>query len=223
MNLSDFWKAHKAFILFALIVVLFFFIFLINNHFEMLHTKEDYETQIEELKELVQVSNIGKAPEKEFDIYQTAEEFLNMYYGISADISEEYRTGQLRALMTDTAYQQYAKSDYSDTLNYTITLSDIHIYVDYQNSSKEGVYTCIFFDENTDWPDINTITVSKYWTGIFVFDDASDKWLLDEIIVCQELLTREEFDALIIDTDESIFENPGAEGDDENADIENKE
>lgn len=223
MKFYDLWKEHKVFILFALIVSLFFFVFLVNNHIEMLQTKKDYETQIEELKELVQISNIGKVPEKEFDIYQTAEDFLNLYYGISADISKEYRSEQLKTLMTDTAYDKYGVSVYDNTLNYKITLSEIHIYVDYKNSSKNGVYACIFFEENTDWQDINTITVTKYWTGTFVFDNASDKWLLDEITVCQELLTREEFDALIIDTDESIFENPDVEGDDENADTQNEE
>lgn len=222
MKLYEFFRERRAFILFVLIVVLFFFIFLVNNHVEMLQTKEKYETQIEELKELVQVSNIGKEPEQEFDIYQTAEDFLNMYYGISSDISEEYRDKKLIALMTDEAYGKYVSAAYDNSLDYTVTISDIHIYVDYKNSSKEGVYVCAFFEENTDWPDINTITVKKYWTGIFMFDSISDKWRLAEITEYQELLTREEWDAFIIDTDEGISENTGMKGEDGNTDTENK-
>lgn len=222
MKLYEFFRERRAFILFVLIVVLFFFIFLVNNHVEMLQTKEKYETQIEELKELVQVSNIGKEPEQEFDIYQTAEDFLNMYYGISSDISEEYRDKKLIALMTDEAYGKYVSAAYDNSLDYTVTISDIHIYVDYKNSGKEGVYVCAFFEENTDWPDINTITVKKYWTGIFVFDSISDKWRLAEITEYQELLTREEWDAFIIDTDEGISENTGMKGEDGNTDTENK-
>lgn len=222
MKLYEFFRERRAFILFVLIVVLFFFFFLVNNHVEMLQTKEKYETQIEELKELVQVSNIGKEPEQEFDIYQTAEDFLNMYYGISSDISEEYRDKKLIALMTDEAYGKYVSAAYDNSLDYTVTISDIHIYVDYKNSSKEGVYVCAFFEENTDWPDINTITVKKYWTGIFVFDSISDKWRLAEITEYQELLTREEWDAFIIDTDEGISENTGMKGEDGNTDTENK-
>lgn len=222
MKLYEFFRERRAFILFVLIVVFFFFIFLISNHVEMLQTKEKYETQIEELKELVQVSNIGKEPEQEFDIYQTAEDFLNMYYGISPDISEEYRDKKLIALMTDEAYGKYVSAAYDNSLDYTVTISDIHIYVDYKNSSKEGVYVCAFFEENTDWPDINTITVKKYWTGIFVFDSISDKWRLAEITEYQELLTREEWDAFIIDTDEGISENTGMKGEDKNTDTENE-
>lgn len=222
MKFYEFFQGRRAFILFALIVILFFFIFMVNNHVEMLRTKEKYETQIEELKELVQVSNIGKEPEQEFDIYQTAEDFLNMYYGISPDVTEEYRDKELIALMTDEAYGKYVSASYDNNLDYTVTISDIHIYVDYKNSSREGVYACVFFEENTDWPNINTITVKKYWTGIFAFDSISDKWRLAEITECQELLTREEWDAFIIDTDKGISENNGMKGEDKNTDTENK-
>ena len=222
MKFYEFFQGCRAFILFALIVILFFFIFLVNNHVEMLWTKEKYETQIEELKELVQVSNIGKEPEQEFDIYQTAEDFLNMYYGISPDVTGEYRDKELIALMTDEAYRKYVSASYDNNLDYTVTISDIHIYVDYKNSSREGIYACIFFEANTDWPNINTITVKKYWTGIFAFDSISDKWRLAEITECQELLTREEWDAFIIDTDKGISENNGMKGEDKNTDTENK-
>lgn len=222
MKFYEFFQGCRAFILFALIVILFFFIFLVNNHVEMLWTKEKYETQIEELKELVQVSNIGKEPEQEFDIYQTAEDFLNMYYGISPDVTGEYRDKELIALMTDEAYRKYVSASYDNNLDYTVTISDIHIYVDYKNSSREGIYACIFFEENTDWPNINTITVKKYWTEIFAFDSISDKWRLAEITECQELLTREEWDAFIIDTDKGISENNGMKGEDKNTDTENK-
>lgn len=189
----------------------------------MKKTKRDYETQIEELKELVQISNIGKASEKEFDIYKTAEDFLSCYYGVSAEISATYRVGKLKELMTEEAYVEYGAAEYDNTLNYTITLSNVHIYVDYENSSKEGVFACIFYDENIDWPDINTITLKKYWTGTFVFDYMSERWLVDDITECQELLTREEFDYLNADTSGSVLENIIVEGDDKSADTGSQE
>lgn len=223
MRLYDFWKEHKAFILFVLAVFLFFFVFLVNNHIEMLQTKKDYETQIEELKNLVQVTNLGEAPEIEFDIYQTAEDFLSLYYGVSKEISTDYRAGKLKELMTEDAYSQYGDADYDNELNYTITLADIQTYVDYKNSSREGVLVCVFYDENIDWPGINTITLKKYWLGTFVFDYTSEKWLLNDITDCQELLTREEFNALNVDTNGSTLEDITVEGDDGNADTEGKE
>lgn len=223
MKFYDLWKQHKAFIFFVLGMIIFFILFFIDNRMEMLHTKKEYEEQIEELKGLVQVSNIGETPEKEFDIYQAAEEFLQYYYGVSQEVSAEYRAEKLMAVMTEDAYARYEKTGYDNTLDYTVTLTDIHIYVDYANSSRERVYTCIFYDENTDWSGINTIVLKKYWKGIFRFDNGLEKWLVSDITDSQELLTREEFNALNIDTDESVLKDAMTEGVDKNADTEKKE
>ncbi len=223
MKFYDFWKKYKGFILFALSVVVLFLVFLIDNHIEMLQTKKNYEVQIEDLKKLVQVSNIGKTPEKEFDIYQTAEDFLVYYYGVSKDISAKYRSEKLEELMTENAYAEYGQTDYDNTLNYTVTLEDIRIFVDYKNSTKESVFACIFYDENIDWPEVNTITLKKYWLGTLVFDPSLDKWLVSEITDCQELLTREEFNLLNTDTNGSTLENIATEEEGKNADIKKKE
>lgn len=223
MRFYDFWKSHKGFILFSLSVAVLFLVFLINNHIEMLQTKKNYEVQVEDLKKLVQVSNIGQTPEREFDIYQTAEDFLVYYYGVSADISSKYRAEKLKELMTENAYAEYGETDYDNTLNYTITLADIRIFVDYKDSTKESVFACIFYDENIDWPEVNTITLKKYWLGTLVFDYSSNKWLVSEITDCQELLTREEFNSLNTDTNGSILDNIATEEEGKDADIKNKE
>lgn len=207
LKFSDFWKNHKAFILFVIIVVLFFFALIMDNHFKLRKMEKDYENQIEKLKNLVQVTNIGVSPEIEFDIYQTAEDFLCCYYGISEEISADYRLSRLKELMTDAAYTQYVTGDFDNTLGYSVSLSDIHIYVDYRNSNQEKVYACIFYNENTDWSSINTITTKKYWMGVFTYDNSLKKWKLSEITNCQELLTKEEFEAFLIDTDISSLKN----------------
>lgn len=223
MNFADFWKNHKTFIVCAIIVVLFFLALLADNHFKLYKMERDYEKQIRELKDLVQVTNIGEQQEIEFDVYQTAEDFLNCYYGVSADMPKEYRDEKLKELMTEEAYVEYGETDYDNTQNYTITLSNICIYVDSQHSTKGESYVCIFFDENIDWPEINTITLHKYWRGIFSFDYASKRWLLSEISDFQELLTREEYNALNTDTNGSEFEDSMTEGGGEDADTGKKE
>jgi hypothetical protein len=190
-----------------------------SNYVEMLKVKKDYEDQIEDLKNLVQVSNIGESPEKEFDIYQTAEDFMKLYYGVSSEVTEEYRKENLKSLCSEEAYEKYGTTDYDNTLNYTITLSDMQIFVDYQNSTTESVYACIFYNENVDWPDINTIVLKKYWTGIFTYDYSKEKWVISDITDYQELLTREEFNSLNVDTNGSELENY-EEGSSDDADTE---
>lgn len=206
MKLSEVWKNHK-YIIFLLLASAAAILFLIvDNYIQVQNLKKEYNSRIAELQQLVDISNLGKSPETEFDIYQTAEDFLTIYYGVSASLSPESRKRKLEELMLQDADDEYGEVDYNNTLNYTTTISDIHIYVDGKNSTKERVYACIFFNENIDWneSEIDTIVLKKYWTGTFAFDKKSGAWKCSEITDCQELLTREEFNALNVDTNGSF-------------------
>lgn len=206
MKLYDILKQSKKFVICSLITAGFFFAFLVNNHIEMQNMKKEYETKMEELKSLVNVTRIGEDDETEFDIYEAASEFLIYYYGVSEDVPDKFRKEKLQGLMTEQALSEYDITVYDNTQNYSITLDNIQVFVDYKNSTENGVYACIFYDENIDWPDVNTITLKKYWRGTFALDIKEERWKLDGIEDCQELLTREEFNALNVDTNGSVLE-----------------
>lgn len=206
MKLYEILKRSKRFVICVLIAAAFFFVFLVNNHIEMQNMKKKYETQLEEMKSLVNVTRIGESSETEFDIYETASEFLKYYYGVSENVPAGFREERLQNLMTEQALSQYDITEYDNTQNYSITFDDIRLFVDYKNSTENDVYACIFYDENIDWPNINTITLKKYWRGTFTRDIQEEKWKLDDIEDCQELLTREEFNALNVDTNGSVLE-----------------
>lgn len=206
MKLYDIVKQSRKFVVCVLIAAAFFFAFLVNNHIEMQNMKKKYETQLEELRSLVNVTRIAQSGETEFDIYETASEFIKYYYGVSKNVPAGFRKEKLQSLMTEQALSQYDITQYNNAQNYSITLDNIQVFVDYKNSTENGVYACIFYDENIDWPDVNTITLTKYWRGTFTMDIQEEKWKLDGIEDCQELLTREEFNAFNVDTNGSAME-----------------
>lgn len=212
MKFNEFLKQNKLYVICAIVVVAFFGLLMVRHSMQLAQVENEYKEEIEELRSLVNVTNIGKSPELEYDIYDSAENFVNLFYGVSKEINQEYRSEKLNELMTQDAFINYVEQgNYDNSLDYEVTISNLKIYVDYKNSSKAAVDVCIFYEENTDWAGINTITLPKYWKGIFKFDEVSDTWCVDEIIVCQELLTREEYDKYITDTDISTTDLGGGE------------
>lgn len=137
-------KRYKGFFFLAMIVILFVGYLILDNGIEKRKMAQKYEKEIAQLKDMVQISNIGKVPEQEYDIYETAEQFMTLYYGVSEEVTETYRDEQLKRCMTETAYNSYEKA-YEQSLGYTSDISNIEIYVDYRNSTEQGVYACIFF------------------------------------------------------------------------------
>lgn len=222
MKFVDFWKNHKAFIVCVLVVVLFFLVLMADNHFKLYKLERDYEKQIEELKKLIPTTEAGEVSDFTSDVCETVNNFLDCYYGVSPEMPRDYREEKLKELMTEDAYIEYGGADYDNTQNYTITLDDMYIYTDYGASEME-VNVCVFYNENINWPEINTITLRKYWRGTFIFDYALQQWLLSDITDCQELLTREEFNALNADTNGDVYEESAEEGGAGNADSEEKE
>lgn len=215
MKLSEVIKRNKIYVVFVLVIVAFFALLLIRHSVKVNQLEKEYKDEIEELRTLVNITNLGASPEKEYNIYASAQDFMELFYGISKEISQEYRNEKLEELMTQEAFVRYVQNEtYDNSLNYEVYISNLEIYVDYNNSGKSAVYVCVFFDENTDWTGVNAITLHKYWKGVFQFDDVSDTWKVKEIIDCQELLTREEYDAFMTDTDISTVKLGG----DENAD-----
>ena len=205
-------KRYKGFFFLAMIVILFVGYLILDNGIEKRKMAQKYEKEIVQLKDMVQISNIGKVPEQEYDIYETAEQFMTLYYGVSEEVTETYRDEQLKRCMTETAYNSYEKA-YEQSLGYTSDISNIEIYVDYRNSTEQGVYACIFFDQNINWPNVDTIVLHKYWKGVFVSDNGT--WKMSEITDCQELLTREEFNVLNTDTNGNVLEDiPGGDNND---------
>ncbi len=212
MKFNEFLKQNKLYVICVIVVVAFFGLLMVRHSMQLAQVENEYKEEIEELRSLVNVTNIGKSPELEYDIYDSAENFVNLFYGVSKEINQEYRSEKLNELMTQDAFINYVEQgNYDNSLDYEVTISNLKIYVDYKNSSKAAVDVCIFYEENTDWAGINTITLPKYWKGIFKFDEVSDTWCVDEIIVCQELLTREEYDKYITDTDISTTDLGGGE------------
>lgn len=212
MKFNEFLKQNKLYVICVIVVIAFFGLLMVRHSMQLAQVENEYKEEIEELRSLVNVTNIGKSPELEYDIYDSAENFVNLFYGVSKEINQEYRSEKLNELMTQDAFINYVEQgNYDNSLDYEVTISNLKIYVDYKNSSKAAVDVCIFYEENTDWAGINTITLPKYWKGIFKFDEVSDTWRVDEIIVCQELLTREEYDKYITDTDISTTDLGGEE------------
>lgn len=212
MKFNELLKQNKLYVICVIVVVAFFGLLMVRHSMQLAQVENEYKEEIEELRSLVNVTNIGKSPELEYDIYDSAENFVNLFYGVSKEINQEYRSEKLNELMTQDAFINYVEQgNYDNSLDYEVTISNLKIYVDYKNSSKAAVDVCIFYEENTDWAGINTITLPKYWKGIFKFDEVSDTWCVDEIIVCQELLTREEYDKYITDTDISTTDLGGGE------------
>lgn len=202
-------KKYKNFLIIMGVMVIFIGYVIVDTSITQKQMRKDYEKKIEDLQKVVRVTNLGKTPEKEFDVYQTAEDFLKYYYGISSDVTETYRAEQLQKLMTEAAYVNYEK-EYEQDLGYTLSIDNVEIYVDYQNSTQDGVYACIFYKENINWPEVNTIECNKYWKGVFTKEHG--EWKVSEILDCQELLTREEFNILNTDTNGSALEDiPGGE------------
>jgi len=212
LKFNELLKQNKLYVICVIVVVAFFGLLMVRHSMQLAQVENEYKEEIEELRSLVNVTNIGKSPELEYDIYDSAENFVNLFYGVSKEINQEYRSEKLNELMTQDAFINYVEQgNYDNSLDYEVTISNLKIYVDYKNSSKAAVDVCIFYEENTDWAGINTITLPKYWKGIFKFDEVSDTWCVDEIIVCQELLTREEYDKYITDTDISTTDLGGGE------------
>lgn len=217
MKLSEYLKENKGFFICAIAVVLFFAYLMINQYLKIQQIENGYREEIESLRSLVNVTNIGKSPELQFDIYQSAEDFFSYYYGVSSGLTSEYRETQLQQLMTEEAFNKYGQKEYNNTIGCEITITDIQTYVDFKKSSKERVYACVFFYENIKWPKIDAITLKKYWQGSFVYDESVEKYVLEDIIDCQELLTREEFNALNMDTNGTTLEQQTMKGSDADA------
>lgn len=201
----NFLKKYKGYVIFCSLCFLFFVCLLALDYIERVKLKQDYEGKIQDLKKLVKLSNLGEKNELDFDIYQPAEYFLKYYYGVSPDVTADYRKEQLLKYMTEDACNTYDK-EYNNAMGYENVIDNIMIYIDYKNSSEDAVYACIFFYENIKWPGIDTLVTPRYWKGIFAYDYEALAWKVSEITECTNLYTEDDLLRYNIDTNESSME-----------------
>lgn len=68
-------KKYKHFLIIMGVMVIFIGYVIVDTSITQKQMRKDYEKKIEDLQKVVRVTNLGKTPEKEFDVYQTAEDF----------------------------------------------------------------------------------------------------------------------------------------------------
>lgn len=184
-------------IIFILIVILYCLVIL-SYQIQIKSLTGKYEDQINELQSMVSISNMIESSELQYDIYDNAKDFLAYYYGISEDVSQEFRRNKLESLMTEHAMNYLDLDTYENMYGYESNIDNIHIYIDEENATNTSVTACIFFDENIKWPNINMITNSKLWIG--EFDKVGNVWKVNQVISYQQLISEQEYNALNLDT-----------------------
>lgn len=186
-------------ILFILIVISYCLVIL-SYQIQIKSLTGNYEDRINELQSMVSVSNMIESSELQYDIYDNAKDFLAYYYGISEDVSQEFRRNKLESLMTEQAMNHLDLDTYENMYGYESNIDNIHIYIDEENATNTSVTACIFFDENIKWPNINVITNPKLWIGEFEFDKVDNEWKVNQVISYQQLISEQEYNALNLDT-----------------------
>lgn len=182
-------------------IIIFFFVFVIFSYqIQIKELTNRYEDEICELQSMISVSNIVERSDCRYDIDETAREFLKYFYGISTDVSKEYRDKMLKRLMTQDAYNQYDGEQYDNMYGYENRIDNIQIYVNEETATDTSVTACIFFYENIKWPNIQVITNPKYWIGEFSYDSVEATWKISKIIKFEQLISEEEYHALNVDT-----------------------
>lgn len=192
-------KKHVTWILFILIVISYCLVIL-SYQIQIKSLTGNYEDRINELQSMVSVSNMIESSELQYDIYDNAKDFLAYYYGISEDVSQEFRRNKLESLMTEQAMNHLDLDTYENMYGYESNIDNIHIYIDEENATNTSVTACIFFDENIKWPNINVITNPKLWIGEFEFDKVDNEWKVNQVISYQQLISEQEYNALNLDT-----------------------
>ena len=196
MNWND---KKKGVWIYILIFILFIFV-IISYQIQIKSLTQKYENQIDELQSLVSISNIVENADVQYDIYENAREFIRYYYGISEDVSQEFRRNKLESLMTQAAINESDLDTYENMYGYKSSIDNIRIYVDEEGGTSTSVIACIFFDENIKWPNINVITNQKLWIGEFNYDAKEDKWKVNSIISYQQFISEQEYNSLVLDT-----------------------
>ncbi|MGN0437800.1 MAG: hypothetical protein ACI4F4_04695 [Lachnospiraceae bacterium] len=206
------WK-YKKYVTWIIIILIFisYCLVILSYQIQIKSLTGKYEDQINELQSMVSISNIIESSELQYDIYDNAREFLTYYYGISEDVSQEFRRNKLESLMTEQAINHLDLDTYENMYGYESNIDNIHIYIDEENATNTSVTACIFFDENIKWPNINVITNPKLWIG--EFDKIDNVWKVNQVISYQQLISEQEYNALNLDTngmdyyDSSIIES----------------
>lgn len=195
-------KKHKVLTIIVILISLVFVFMNINHVLEIKRLKSEYETDMEKLREMIPETNTFSTLSNDDNVCdENIKEWLKYYYGVSEDVTKQFRDEQLSKLMTLDAYLADNK-EYDIELGYEAELSDIQIF--YKPKSETEKNICIFFTQNIIWPQVDPLVSKWYLTGNIVFED--DIWKMDEITQCDELITRDEYNLLQIDTNGSSLD-----------------
>lgn len=170
---------------------------IVSYEIRIRHMTDAQKKKIEELQSLISVSNIVTINQTQYDIKDAAESFLTYYYGVSKDVSKDYRKEKLKELMTEQALKKYDIDTYDDAYGYESIIDDITIYINEETASDTKVEACIFFTENIKWPNINQISNPKYFKGEFVNEDG---WKLNLITEYHQLISEEDYNSMNLNT-----------------------
>lgn len=189
---ENFVKKHKVAVVFVIVIALFFVFMNVDHMVEVRNLKKQYESDIEKLREMI--------PEHtEVDNDTACDEYVNnwmqYYFGVKEGITNEYRDEQLKLLMTDDClFENYP--EYDGDYRYETRVNEIRIFYSDVTDTKKRI--CILFEKDVIWDNIDPLTSRWYMTGAIVFEDGA--WKISEITECDELVTREEYNILLPDT-----------------------
>lgn len=196
-------KKYKVLSIFVIVIVLFFTFMNIDHVLEINRLKRQYEAEEEQLREMIPENTyIEQTVQDDKLCDEVIKKWINYYYGVSEDVTKEFRDEQLSELMTTESFSS-DYIEYEDELGYEAQIEDIQIY--YYPATETEKDICIFFTKSIIWPQLNPLKSHWYLKGTVILED--DKWKLDAIKQCEELITREEYNTLQIDTNGAMLDD----------------
>lgn len=201
-------KKHKALSLFIIVIILFFTFMNIDHALEIKRLKSQYEADMEKLRDMIpEAANNTQRDINDKSCDESIIEWLTYYYGVSEDVTREFRDQQLSDLMTSEAYLDSEK-EYEIDLGYKSQITDIQIFYYPLSDTEKDI--CIFFEKNIIWPQIDPLVSRWYMTGHVILEDGI--WKIEEIKQCEEMITREEYNMLQPDTNGSELDEAAVSG-----------